>query len=120
MSAIPVAESPASIANALPVLDSAAERLQCLDQALGACLKAEGRELCQMVVEHILTCFCSHNPACSLAPVVEGPVAEAEVSARESVQEIVKIIAARFERTNANAEGENLQEDREPSRPSQQ
>jgi hypothetical protein len=46
-----MAESPASIADALPVLDSAAERLQCLDQAVGACLKAEGRELCQMVVD---------------------------------------------------------------------
>jgi exonuclease VII large subunit len=98
MSPIPVAESPATIADALPVLDSAAEWLQRLDQALGARLEAEGRELCQMVVEHVLTCFRSHDPDCSLAPVVEGPVAEAEASAWESVQEAVKVIAARFQR----------------------
>ena len=33
------------------------ERLQRLDQALGARLEAEGRELCRVVTEHILTCF---------------------------------------------------------------
>ena len=54
---VQVAESPTSIADTLPVLDSAAERLQCMDQALGARLEAEGRELCQVVTEHILTCF---------------------------------------------------------------
>jgi len=54
---VQVAESLASIANTLPVLDSAAERLQRLDQALGARLEAEGRELCRVVMKHILTCF---------------------------------------------------------------
>ena len=74
-----MAESPpATIADALPVLDSAAERLQHLDQALGARLEAEGRELCRMVAEYILTCLQSHDPAISLAPVVDGPVAETE------------------------------------------
>ena len=54
---VQVAESPALIVDTLLVLDSAAERLQRLDQALGARLEAEGRELCQVVTEHILTCF---------------------------------------------------------------
>ena len=118
MSPIQVAELPGSIADALPMLDSAAERLQCLDQALGARLEAKGRELCRMVAEHILTCFRSHNPASSLTPIVEGPVAEAEISAWESVQEVIEIVAARFQWMNADAEEENLQEDRELFRPS--
>ena len=54
---VQVAESLASIADTLPVLDSTTERLQHLDQALGARLEAEGRELCRVVTEHILTCF---------------------------------------------------------------
>jgi hypothetical protein len=51
-----------------------------------------------MVVDHVLTCFRSHNPAISLAPVLEGPVPEVEAAAREGVQEVVEIVAARFER----------------------
>ena len=56
MSPIQVAEPPASIADALPVLDSALERLRRLEQILVGHLKAEGRELCRMVAEYILTC----------------------------------------------------------------
>jgi hypothetical protein len=41
VSPIPVTELPASISDALPVLDSAADRLRRLDQILGACLEAE-------------------------------------------------------------------------------
>ena len=103
MSPIQVAKLPASIADALPVLDSAAERLRHLDQTLRTRLEAEGREQCRVVVEHVLTCFRSHNPAISLAPVVKGPVAEAEDSARESVQEVVDIVAAHFQREPADA-----------------
>ena len=103
MSPIQVAEPPASIANALPVLDSAAERLRHLDQTLRTRLEAEGREQCRVVVEHVLTCFRSHNPAISLAPIVDGLVAEAEDSARESVQEVVDIVAAHFRREPADA-----------------
>ena len=120
MSPIQVAEPPASHTDALPVLDSAAERLRRLDQALGARLEIEGRELCRVVVEHVLTCFRSHDPAVSLAPVVEGPVANVETAARESVQEVVGIVAARFQRRAADAEEENLQENRDPARPPQQ
>jgi hypothetical protein len=42
MSPIPVSELPTSIFDALPVLDSAADRLRCLDQILGARLEVEG------------------------------------------------------------------------------
>jgi hypothetical protein len=51
-----------------------------------------------MVVDHVLTCFQSHDPAISLTPVLEGPVPEAEAAAREGVQEVVEIVASRFER----------------------
>jgi hypothetical protein len=42
MSPILVSELPTSISDALPVLDSTADRLRRLDQILGARLEAEG------------------------------------------------------------------------------
>jgi hypothetical protein len=85
MSPIPMSELPASISDALPVLDSTADRLRCLDQILGARLGAEGSKLCRAVVEYVLTCFRSHDPTISLVPVIAGPVAALEDAARESV-----------------------------------
>ena len=117
LSPIQVAEPRASIVDALPVLDAAAVRL---DEVVGARLEAEGRALRQLVAEDVLTCFRSHIPDLSLAPVVEGPVAEVEDLARESVQEVVEIIAPRFERRPLNAEEANLQENRGPADPPQQ
>jgi hypothetical protein len=57
VSPIPVSQPPTSISDALPVLDSVADRLRRLDQILGARLEAEGGILCQAVVKYILTCF---------------------------------------------------------------
>jgi len=71
MSPIQVAEPPASIADALPVLNSASDRFRRLEPILAGQLEAEGRELIRMVAEHILTCLRSHDPAISLAPVVD-------------------------------------------------
>ena len=51
--------------------------------------------------EYILTCLRSHDPAISLVPVVDGPVAETEASARESVQEAIDFVAAYFKREPA-------------------
>jgi hypothetical protein len=48
---------PASISDALPILDSATDRLRRLDQILGARLEAEGSRLCRLAIEYILTCF---------------------------------------------------------------
>ena len=98
-----MAEPPASIADALPVLYSTSERLRRLDQILIGHLEAEGRELCRMVAEYILTCLRSHNPTISLAPVVDGLVAETEASARESVQEVLDFVAAYFKREPADS-----------------
>ena len=72
MSPILVSELPVSISDALPVLDSTADRLRRLGQILGARLEAEGSKLCRAVVDYILTCFQSHDPAISLAPVIDG------------------------------------------------
>ena len=90
MCPIQVAEPPASIADALPVLNSASDRLRHL-------------ELIRMVAEHILTCLRSHDPAISLAPVVDGPVAETEATARESMRDVVDFVAAYFKREPANS-----------------
>ena len=96
MSPIQVAEPPASIADALPWLNSASDRLWRLEPILAGHLEAEGRELCQMVTEYILTCLWSHAPAISLAPIVDGLVVETESSTWESVREVVDFVAAYF------------------------
>jgi hypothetical protein len=102
MSPIQVAGPPASIADALPVLGSASERLRRLEPILAVHLEAEGRELYRMVAEYILTCLQSHDPTISLAPVVDGLVAETEASTRESVREVVDFVAAYFKREPAD------------------
>ena len=104
MSPISVSELPTSISDALPVLDSAADRLWRLDQILGARLEAEGDKLCRVVIEYILTCFRSHDPTISLEPMIAGPVAATEDAAREGVQDVVELVAERFQRDPANDE----------------
>ena len=104
MSPIPVSELSTSISDALPVLDSAADRLRRLDQILGARLEAEGGKLCRAVVEYVLTCFRSHDPAISLAPVIDGLVTATEDASWESVQDAVEMVAARFQRDPADTE----------------
>jgi len=96
-------EPPASIADALPVLNSATDRLWHLEPILASHLEAEGRELCRMVAEYILTSLRSHDPAISLAPVVDGPVAETEATTRESVRDVVDFVAAYFKREPADS-----------------
>ena len=103
MSPIQVAEPPASIADTLPVLNSASDRFWCLEPVFAGQLEDEGRELIRMVAEHILTCLRSHDPAISLAPVVDGPVAETEAAARKSVRNVVDFVAAYFKREPADS-----------------
>jgi chromosome segregation ATPase len=104
ISPILMSEPLASISDALPVLDSAAERLRRLDQILGARLEAEGSRLYRAVVDYVLTSFRSHDPAMSLAPVLDGPVAATEDATRESVQDAMETVAARFQRDPADPE----------------
>jgi hypothetical protein len=104
VSPIPVSELPTTITDALPVLDSAADRLHRLDQILGARLEAEGGRLCRAVIEYILTCFRSHVPAISLEPVIAGPVADTEDAARQGVQDTMEVVAERFQRDPADDE----------------
>jgi hypothetical protein len=102
VSPILVSEPPASITDALPVLDSATDRLRHLDHILGTRLEAEGSQLCRVVIEYVLTCFRSHDPAISLAPVIAGLVAAIEDAAWESVQDLVELVAERFQRDPAD------------------
>ena len=85
------------------MLDSTSERLRCLEQVLAGHLKAEVHELIRMVAEHIFTCLRSHDPAISLALVVDGPVAETEASAREGVREVIDFVAAYFKHEPADS-----------------
>jgi hypothetical protein len=98
VSPIPVSKRSVSISDALSVLDSAADHLRRLDQILGTRLEAEGSRLCRAVIEYILTCFRSHDPAISLGPVIAGPVADTEDAARGSVHDAVDVVAQRFQR----------------------
>jgi hypothetical protein len=104
VSPIPVSKQSVSISDALPVLDSTADRLRCLDQILGARLEAEGSRLCRAVIEYILTCFRSHDPAISLGPVIVGPVPDTKDAAWGSVQDTVDMVAKRFQRDPADDE----------------
>jgi hypothetical protein len=74
-----------------------------LDQILGARLEVEGSKLCRAMVEYVLTCFRSHDPAISLAAVIDGPVAATEDTAWESVQDAMETVATRFQRDPADA-----------------
>jgi hypothetical protein len=85
VSPIPVSKQSVSVSDALPMLDSAVDRLRRLDQILGTRLEAEGSRLYQAVIEYILTCFRSHDLAISLGPVIAGPVVDTEDVARGSV-----------------------------------
>jgi hypothetical protein len=102
VSPILVSEPLTSISDVLPVLDSAADRLRRLDQILGARLEAKGGRLCQAVIEYILTCFWSHDPAISLEPVIAGPVADTEDAAREGVPDTMEVVAECFQRDPAD------------------
>jgi hypothetical protein len=104
VSPIPVLEQPGSISDALPVLDSAADRLWHLDQILGARLEAEGNRLCRSVIEYVLTCFRSHDPTISLESVIAGPMVDTEDTAREGVQDTVDVVAKSFQRDPADDE----------------
>jgi hypothetical protein len=104
MSPIPVLEPPTSISDVLPVLDSAADRHRRLDQVLGARLEAEGGRICRAVVEYNFTCFRSHDLAISLEPVIAGPVADTEDTAREGIKYVVELVVKRFQRDPANDE----------------
>ena len=73
-------------------------RLRRLDQILGARLEAEGGRLCQVVIEYILTCFWSHDPAISLEPVVAGSVADTKDGAQQGIQDTVEVVAECFQR----------------------
>jgi hypothetical protein len=98
VSPIPALVQPASISDVLPVLDSAADRLRCLDQILGARLEVKGSRLCRSAIEYVLTCFRSHDPTVSLGPIIVGLVADAEDAAQEGVQDVVDAVAGRFQR----------------------
>ena len=45
-----------------------------------------------------MTCFRSHDPTISLVPVIAGPVADTEDTAREGIQDVVDAVAERFQR----------------------
>jgi hypothetical protein len=61
-------------------------------------LETEGQAVARAMVEYVLTCFQSHNPAVLLTPVLVGPMLETVAAARKGVQEAVGIMVSRIER----------------------
>jgi Ni,Fe-hydrogenase maturation factor len=69
-----------------------------LEDGVGGRLEAEGCILVETVVEHVLLCFQCQEPQVSLEPVVQGPAEEVEEAAQAGVQDIMRLLAERFER----------------------
>jgi hypothetical protein len=51
-----------------------------------------------------MTCSRSHDPTISLESVIAGPMADTEDVAREGVQDVVELVAERFQRDPADDE----------------
>jgi hypothetical protein len=82
----------------VPLLDSAGAKISQLEDAVGSRIEEEGRALAQAVVEHVLMCFHSRDPAISLEPVVQGPTEEPVEAAAAGVEDAARAIADRFKR----------------------
>jgi hypothetical protein len=80
----------------LPLLDSVGTKISQLEEAVGSRLM-EGRALVQVVAEHVLMCFRSHDSSISLEPMVQGPVGEPVEAARVGVEDVAHTVAERFE-----------------------
>jgi hypothetical protein len=93
LSPIQVAEAPPPLGAVLRALDSTAERLRHVETAFFDLLETEGRAVARGMAEYILTCFRSHDPACSLTPVLVGPVRAKVAAAQEGVQEAADMVA---------------------------
>jgi chromosome segregation ATPase len=98
LSPIQITEAPSSLGAILPALDSAVERLQLMESTVLERLETEGQAVARAMVEYVLTCFRSQDPAVPLTPVLVGPVLETVAAAWEGVQEAVGIVVSRIER----------------------
>jgi hypothetical protein len=67
-------------------------------------LETEGRAVARGMAEYILTSFRSHDPAVQLTPVLVRPLRTTVAVAREGVQEVVDMVAARLRRRPEPAE----------------
>jgi hypothetical protein len=79
-------------------LDSTAESLRHVEAAIFDLLETEGRAVAREMAEYILTCFRSHDPACSLTPDMVCPVRAKAAAAQEGVQEAVDMVVTRVRR----------------------
>jgi hypothetical protein len=82
----------------VPLLDSAEAKISQLEDAIGSRIEEEGRALAQAMVEHVLMCFRSRDPAISLELVVQGPAEEPVEAATAGVEDAARAVADRFKR----------------------
>jgi hypothetical protein len=85
------------VSAALPLLGSAWAKMLKLEDVTGGQLEAKGHALAEAVAEYVLTCFRSRDPQISLEPVAQGPITEMDEATQAGIQDIAKLIAARFD-----------------------
>jgi hypothetical protein len=98
-SGVPVQEVSAE----LPQLDSTGAKMSKLEDVIASRLEAEGRNLAEVVAEHVLLCFHNQDPQVSLEQVVQGPTEKVQEVAQVSVWETTKLVAEWFERQPEDA-----------------
>jgi hypothetical protein len=64
-----------------------------LEEAVGSHLEEEGHTLAQVVADHVMMCFRSHDPNISLEPVVQGPVEGSVEAVRDGVEDAARAVA---------------------------
>jgi hypothetical protein len=55
------------------------------------------------VADHVLMCFRSDDHNISLEPAVQGPIEGFAEAARDSIEDVARTVAERFEREYENA-----------------
>jgi hypothetical protein len=83
---------------AVPLLDSAGVKISQREDAVDSCIEEEDHALAQALVEHVLMCFRSRDPAISLEPVVQGLAKEPAEAAAAGVEDVARAVADRFKR----------------------
>jgi hypothetical protein len=93
------AEDPVEEVNsALALLDSIGAKMLKLEEVIGGQLEAVGHTLATLVAEYVLSFFWHQDPQISLEPVVQGPIMEMVEATHDGIEDIVKLVAERFER----------------------
>jgi hypothetical protein len=87
-----------SVSELQPSLADFFKKLKALPDVVADELEGDGSQLAHVITEHMLVCFKSWDPACSLEVAISGSVEESleAAGADVSLQEVAKAVAACF------------------------